>query len=261
MGNKVVKPETESESQMVSSRHFERSEEEDIEPMTPLSELEVDLQALREGVNNLSLSIDQIFDEKEDPNDPNNNLESRLQGMTRLNQELILLLTVQLERHAKHVGAGKEQNERLMTIVRQLVDIVNRYMAMLILNIRKLKRLISEIDASHTSSGSRHTRPHHPLYLPQTPGNTTSAQLVYDVIGEQLDVDSMLIQLIRTRHQREELEGDMVTVLVFWREYCFIRQQETDGDVIGRIEENVLAAADSVSTGLKMIRRDQQTPS
>ena len=42
---------------------------------------------------------------------------------------------------------------------------------------------------------------------------------MYDVIGEHQDVDSMLLQLIDTRAQREELEGDVITVLVFWREY------------------------------------------
>ena len=43
---------------------------------------------------------------------------------------------------------------------------------------------------------------------------------------------------------------DMVTVLVFWREYRYIRAVETDQSVLGRIEGNVLAAADSVATGL-----------
>jgi len=253
MGNQPGK-ESENESQMISARHFDHQEEESVEPMSPVSELEADVQALEHSVDNLAQAINAIFEEDDDQDGPNFDIEEKLQGMTRTNQDLVLHLSTQLERHAKAVGnTGRQQNEVIMKLVIKTVTLVNKYMALLALNVKKLKRMISEIDANQLTFWNRNSN-RKPLYLP-TKKADRSKDLVYDVIGEHQDVDSMLLQLIDTRAQREELEGDVITVLVFWREYRYIRAVETDSNVIERIEGNVLAAADSVSKGMSHFSR------
>ena len=225
---------------MGSARYY-RALQGDTSTRCTVDELWEDCLALKNGLLILSEAIDDIF-EDEESEETTPELETRLQGLVKMNQGLVGSLTRDLERNARLVCQWPDSNEKLITLVRELVSIINNYIAMLIRNIRKLRKLIVEmLQANPRTASSEASRA--PL------SNGKPARLVYDVISETQDVDAMLIQLQRTQKQREELERDIVTVLVCWRDFSsVIASEETEPEV-------VVAAADSVAQGLAQLSK------
>ncbi|GFR72115.1 hypothetical protein ElyMa_000370200 [Elysia marginata] len=200
-----------------------------------------DCLALKNGFLILSEAIDDLF-EDDDSEETTPELETRLQGLVKINQDLMGSLTLDLERNAKLVCQKPESNENLITLVREIVSVINSYMTMLIRNIRKLRQLIVDMLQDSPKSVSS-------VAVKGSLKNGKRSRLVYDVISETQDVDAMLIQLQRTQRQREELERDIVTVLVCWRDFSSaMAAEETEPEV-------VVAAADSVAHGLAQLSK------
>ncbi|CAL1538071.1 unnamed protein product [Lymnaea stagnalis] len=175
----------------------------DTEPLCDVTELQTECLQLKRGVRILALAIDNIF-YNDDSGESARDMETRLLALTSRNQAIVQKLIKNLEGHARLVHQGSDKNEVIMAMVRDLVTTINGYMAMLIRNIRKLKRLVSETRAVKR--------------VPKAAASEAgSDRLVYDVIGDHQDVDAMLIQLMETAAHREELEKDIVSVLVFWK--------------------------------------------
>ncbi|XP_055886053.1 uncharacterized protein LOC129926405 [Biomphalaria glabrata] len=186
-------------SEMASAKDIS-VEEGDAVQLCSLSDLHDECIQLRAGVKLLAEAIDDVFGERETSSAPTNT-EKKLLEITRSNQDIVRNLAKSLEKHAKLFDQGK--NEQVMAIVREVVSSVNSYMHMLITNIRKVKRLISEADGAPQRSDRRSGR--------------ANSELVYDVISENQDVDAMLLQLMDTLAEREELEKDIIKALILWK--------------------------------------------
>lgn len=244
---------------MSNSSSFVKADKNKNDPLPEMSKLAFDCEKLQDLVDDLAEAIEDIFEDRDDPNETTNGMESRLQAMTRNNQMRIHRLHRYLERHSKQATVAN--NSEIMALVRELVTIVNNYMAMLIRNIQKLKHLLQEnqlTDNNHYGTGSSESNQNYKkdgsssfktVYIPQQPNSRSVAKQI-DVISEQMDVDAMLMELSDTEMYREELERDIVSVLVCWRDFReLIAAQDSMADAI---EKNIaIAAANSVVTGLR----------
>ncbi|GFN96675.1 hypothetical protein PoB_002318100 [Plakobranchus ocellatus] len=242
MGNKQSSGRTHtSDGEEMGSARFFRGSISETERVRGVDELWQDCLSLKDGCHILAEAIDDIF-EDDDSEETTPELETRLQGLIKVNQTLVCSLTRDLERSAKLVCSRPESNDSLIILVRELVSVINGYMAMLIRNIRKLKRLIMEMLMANPSTSSLETKK-----LRQSKPKADC--WVYDVISDTQDVDAMLIQLQQTQNQREELERDIITVLVCWRDFhSTISGDETEPEI-------VIAAAVSVALGLAQLSR------
>ena len=240
MGNRQVVITTSVGEEMGSARYYRASQGDTSLPRT-VDELWEDCLALKNGFLILSEAIDDLF-EDEESEETTPELETRLQGLVKINQDLVGLLTRDLERNAKLVCHQPEWNENLITLVREIVSVINSYMAMLIRNIRKLKKLIVDMLQENPKTASSSA-------AKGSLEKGKPSRLVYDVISETQDVDAMLMQLQRTQKQREELERDIVTVLVCWRDFSSVMAADD------MEPEAVMAAADSVAQGLAQLSK------
>ncbi|RUS70375.1 hypothetical protein EGW08_021861 [Elysia chlorotica] len=240
MGNKQGVITGPGEEEMGSARYYRRSQGEVALPRT-VDELWEDCLALKNGNLILAEAIDDLF-EDEGSEESAGELETRLQGLVTINQGLVGQLTRDLELNAKLVCHQPQWNENLIMLVREIVSVINGYMAMLIRNIRKLRNLIVEMLQGNPKTASS-------MAAKSSLSKTKPNRLVYDVISETQDVDAMLVQLQKTQKQREDLERDIVTVLVCWRDFSSIMAaHELEPDV-------VVAAADSVAQGLAQLSK------
>uniref|UniRef100_A0A0B6ZT78 Uncharacterized protein n=1 Tax=Arion vulgaris TaxID=1028688 RepID=A0A0B6ZT78_9EUPU len=221
--------------EMYSSREFSRHKLT-TESLCSLQELWLDCLALKDGTKNLTDAIEDIFvEEDDDDQEEVYEMEERLLSIIRSNQNIVHKVTRNLEQHANVVNQGVQNNEDLIVIVKELVLAINSYMTMLIRNVWKMKRLISEI-SSMTE------------WATLTPHNT-----IYDVISYNQDVDVMLDQLLETERHREDLEEDIVSVLVCWRSYRYLLLAgEKSGS---QIDSSVKTAAKDVARCLAHLKR------
>lgn len=241
MGNKQGVIATFSGNEEMGSARFYRAMGGDAAMPRTVDELWEDCLALKNGFLILSEAIDDLFEDDESE-ETTPELETRLQGLVKINQDLMGSLTRDLERNAKLVCQRPEGNENLITLVREVVSVINSYMTMLIRNIRKLRKLIVDMLQEHPKTASS-------AAAKGSLHNGKSSRLIYDVISETQDADAMLIQLQKTQRQREELERDIVTVLVCWRDFSSVMAPEKTEPEI------VMAAADSVTHGLAQLSK------
>lgn len=186
-------------SEMCSTKEF-ISHSLNSESLCDMEELWADCLALKDGVQQLTEAIAELFLDNKDVHEGVAETEQKLQAIIKSNQAIVHKLTRNLEQHSKVVDEV-QRNEHLMTIVKYLVSTVNSYMTMLIRNIRKLKSLISKMNHSSVES------------------NFEQMDYFYDIISEHQDVDAMLEQLIDTEIHRQNMEESIIMVLVFWKDY------------------------------------------
>lgn len=216
----------------------------DAESLCEIGELLEDCAQLKAAVQRLARAVDGIF-MNEEAEESTSTMEQRLLAMTHSNQTLVQKLTRNLERHAKLVNQGQENNELLIKLVKDLVATVNNYMTMLILNIRKLKRLLSEMKP-FSDEGSHWTK--------RSSSGKLETNLIYDVIADQQDVDAMLLQLLDTEKQREELERTIVMVLVLWKDYRYLNQVlEQHDDTLEEVDSSVRHMSQNVCQNLAQL--------
>ncbi|XP_059156906.1 uncharacterized protein LOC131941604 [Physella acuta] len=218
------------------------------ENLCEMGELLEDCANLKSAVQRLARAVDGIF-MNEEAEESTTTMEQRLLAMTHSNQTLVQKLTRNLEQHAKLVNRGQERNEELIKLVKDLVATVNSYMTMLIFNIRKLKRLLSEIKP-YSDEGGRWTK--------RSSSGRLENNLIYDVIADQQDVDAMLLQLLETEKQREELERTIVMVLVLWKDYRYLNQVlEQHDDTLDEVDSNVRHMSANVCQNLAQLYSKQ----
>ncbi|BFZ00053.1 hypothetical protein BsWGS_03092 [Bradybaena similaris] len=223
-------------SEMASTREFANRSFRS--PLCDMSELWRDCLALRNGVERLVETLNEIFIDKGNTEKVKSRIRLKLQAILKFNQAVSRKVIRNLERHAKIVDRGIQQNELFMFIVRDFVSSVNTSMTMLVRNIVKMRRLILEMQPS--------------LELPRVP----TGNLVYYVVSDSQDVDAMLRQLVETERHRERLENYIVSVLVCWRDFRDFLMATGDGESsAGTIDSHVKEVAGNVARGLAQIRR------
>lgn len=223
-------------SEMSSTRKFAKDNLRS--PLCDMSELWRDCLALRNGVERLVETLNEIFLDKDNTEKVKSRIRLKLQAILKFNQAVTHKVIRNLEQHARIVDRGVQQNELFMFIVRDFVSSVNTSMTMLVRNIVKMRRLILEMQPS--------------LELPRVP----TGNLVFDVVSDSQDVDAMLRQLVETESHRERLENYMVSVLVCWRDFRDFLEAAGDGEnSAGVIDSHVKAVAGNVARGLGQIRR------
>uniref|UniRef100_A0A2C9M365 Uncharacterized protein n=1 Tax=Biomphalaria glabrata TaxID=6526 RepID=A0A2C9M365_BIOGL len=176
---------------------------------TDLEELKKDTLKLKLSLRNFIEIVDDILNFDEDEDESDQHLETRLLFKVKHNQTLIHTITRDLERQSKIFDSQK--NEVLIILVKEVVSIVNSYTNSLLMAIKRYKRqaLDSEGRCSYEYLRSGvHAEPH---FIKVT-------DLVYDIISEHQDVDAMLLQLMSTETERQELERGVVMMLVYGRQ-------------------------------------------
>ncbi|CAG5132871.1 unnamed protein product [Candidula unifasciata] len=222
--------------EMASAREF--TNRRLVASLCDMQELWRDCLALRNGVERLVETLNEVFVDKDGSEKMTNEIRQKLNAVLKFNQAISRKITRNLERHGKMVDRSIQQNEQLMFIVKDFVASINTSMTMLVRNIIKMRRLISEMQPS--------------LGLTRVP----KGNLVFDVINDNQDVDAMLRQLVETEGRRESLENYMVNVLACWRDFRYLLLVTNDWETTADdIDSHVKAVADNVARGLMQLRR------
>ncbi|KAH9515380.1 hypothetical protein Btru_014306 [Bulinus truncatus] len=214
MGNDTSKRDSSSfGSEMLTARDIYGDEVQRTDDLEHLAQMREESLRLTLGLARMVEALEDVMSDPDVEMDEGKT-EARLLAMAKHNQAIIRGLARDLEDRAKVFSL--EVNEKLMVVVKEVVSAVNGYMNTLLMIIKKLKRVATSA-AQHRKclDGLQRTR-YGVIHSPPKPPARAS-DVEFDIICEHQDVDAMLLQLVESERDRQELERGVIMMLVYGR--------------------------------------------